>query len=118
MKRKVIIYSILLVVGASISGFALMRSYRVQVFLLEWYAYNKSSGFDSEKVITYLSIAPFKNNRVSIVRIQGSPAQDVTMLNALLLCIGTDVGMTDDERVRIQQWIDNYYKSKHLTDGR
>ena len=110
MKRKVLIYSILLIVGASISGFALMRSYQVQTFLLKWYACDESSGFDAEKVVTYLSLAPFKESQVSIVRIQGSPEQDVSMLTALLLCIGTDVGMTDSEQARIRQWIDHYHE--------
>jgi hypothetical protein len=90
----------------------MLRTFSVQAFLLRTYASESDGGWNASKVVEYLWISPFKRTHVSLELSQGKPKQDIEMVDALLLYVSTDVGMKNNERSLISEWVVRYNRRR------
>jgi len=109
MKYRLFRNFIFVILGAIIAILVLMRSLDFQTFLLKQYASKGGGRWNVGNVIDYLSVMPFKESRVYFRTSEDAPAKEVTMLDALLLYVATDVSMTEEDQSLLRKWIYKYH---------
>jgi hypothetical protein len=87
--------------------FLLLGSLDAQLFLMTLYAHEGGGSWNVARAIQYLNSAPRMGKMVEVQLSQGAQIERIPMVEALFLCLQTDVGMSKAEWKMLSEWAEN-----------